>query len=1110
MKRSILALTILLSSVTYVNSKTPNKVGELATSIPNFSISTENACIGQQVLFTDISEGPAIKWLWQFDGTSPSTSQLQNPVVTYTASGVFSATLTVTFAEEGDLTVIKTDIIKVAPNPSATFSLSSPPCAGSPLNFINTGSLGTHSWLFDGGVPATSSAVNPSGISISPVGSHIVSHSVTSDGCVGVSTQTISVFDPIGGVSVATTSANCITGLGSFTIGTIGGGTSPFSFVVNGDLTGTATVYPNKAPGGYTINVTDAKGCPFTKTLTLNSLPKPTAVAVSVIATPCNQSLGKIQITGVTGGIQTYSFSVNGSAFTTNSVYPNLSANIHTVVVKDGNFCTFTTGVNVPNSQGPSNFTVAVANETCVAGGNGSINFTNVTGGTNPLSYSITGRNFQTSPIFTNLNAGVYVVTVKDNGGCTSSKNITLTTIAPTDVAITVTSTPCGVNNGKISLGTVTGGAFSYSFSLDGGNFTTATNYAGLAAGQHTIVVKDGNQCLFSKTTQILNTSGPTNFSISVASETCNLSNGSITISNIISGTPIFSYSLNGGPTQTTTSFGNLSSGNYVIGVTDQAGCVITKTTSVAKIAPTNISVSVTNAACNVNIGSILIESVSGGVPTFSFSMDGGAINTNTLFTGLVGGTHSVLVVDGNNCPFTKTITVGGPTKLGPLSLNVSVKKAGCTSPNDGSITILGVTGGTFPYSFKFNNSLLFTQLSTYIGLSAGNYTFVVKDLNSTCQLTTVVPVGTVAAGPNQINWDGNSSTCGSVNGALSFTVTSGGTSPFTYKLDGPIENARIQSSQNFNSLPSGDYTLTVTDANGCVFNPSGAFPVWSYRNQGNWVTFPWPPHYTSPTIAIPTEIEAILGDAFCGLINGSMINIRTKELSELLSNMSYTIKKLGVGGSTVIANSNANLLNIAPASYIITSSTSQQCQFSRKVLINNLSVAPTPTVNVMNNGAYLRSTSSIGNQWFLNGAPIAGATSQNFVQTSNGDYYVEVTAGNCQTVLSNTVTISNLGGRSSVINDKIGEVITSTNVELNLFPNPNQGHFTFEFISDRSENYRITTTNVLGEIMYSKELVYQTGTYVEEMDFSKLPKGIYIVEVKGIKNCISKKIVIY
>src|SRR5687768_10627613 len=113
MKKTILVLVTLLSCFMRVNANTKNNDPViLAPSVPDFSASVESACVGQTVAFTDMSVGPAIKWLWKFEGASPLTSQLQNPVVTYTASGTLSATLTVTFEGDGDQTVIKTEFIK--------------------------------------------------------------------------------------------------------------------------------------------------------------------------------------------------------------------------------------------------------------------------------------------------------------------------------------------------------------------------------------------------------------------------------------------------------------------------------------------------------------------------------------------------------------------------------------------------------------------------------------------------------------------------------------------------------------------------------------------------------------------------------------------------------------------------------------------------------------------------------------------------------------------------------------------------------------------------------------------------------------------------------------
>jgi PKD repeat protein/photosystem II stability/assembly factor-like uncharacterized protein len=62
---------------------------------PDFTANVTTICPGQTINFTDLSIGGPTSWSWSFPGGTPSASTLQNPIVTYSASGIYSVTLTV-------------------------------------------------------------------------------------------------------------------------------------------------------------------------------------------------------------------------------------------------------------------------------------------------------------------------------------------------------------------------------------------------------------------------------------------------------------------------------------------------------------------------------------------------------------------------------------------------------------------------------------------------------------------------------------------------------------------------------------------------------------------------------------------------------------------------------------------------------------------------------------------------------------------------------------------------------------------------------------------------------------------------------------------------------
>ncbi len=87
-----------------------------ATSLPlckaEFTISNSQICEGGQVTFSDVSYNSPVSWLWSFPGGSPSSSNLQNPSVTYNHKGNYNVTLTVSDGTNSK-TITKTNLINV-------------------------------------------------------------------------------------------------------------------------------------------------------------------------------------------------------------------------------------------------------------------------------------------------------------------------------------------------------------------------------------------------------------------------------------------------------------------------------------------------------------------------------------------------------------------------------------------------------------------------------------------------------------------------------------------------------------------------------------------------------------------------------------------------------------------------------------------------------------------------------------------------------------------------------------------------------------------------------------------------------------------------------------
>lgn len=100
---------------------------DLYTSIPttpvaSFTSNNTTICVGQSVQFTNTSTGQPTSYSWSFTGGSPTTSTLQNPVITYNNVGTYAVSLTVTNAN-GTNVANQTNYITVVGNSGAPLPL---------------------------------------------------------------------------------------------------------------------------------------------------------------------------------------------------------------------------------------------------------------------------------------------------------------------------------------------------------------------------------------------------------------------------------------------------------------------------------------------------------------------------------------------------------------------------------------------------------------------------------------------------------------------------------------------------------------------------------------------------------------------------------------------------------------------------------------------------------------------------------------------------------------------------------------------------------------------------------------------------------------------------
>ncbi len=248
-----------------------------------------------------------------------------------------------------------------------------------------------------------------------------------------------------------------------------------------------------------------------------------------------------------------------------------------------------------------------------------------------------------------------------------------------------------------------------------------------------------------------------------------------------------------------TPSISAVSGGTYSLTSTDAYGCTANASQTIS-IANLNVSGTTTNVSCIGGTNGGIDITVTGTNAPFTYNWGGGIVSQDR--TNIVAGTYTVTVSNTVGCSVTASYTITQPTSnLTSTATNVSVS---CNAGNNGSIN-LTPNGGVSPYTFAWSNAATTEDISS---LTANTYSVTITDFNGCSTTRSVVITQPTAIVTSETHVNGN---CfGASNGSIDLTV-SGGTGAYTYNW------SNSASTQDISSLASGNYTVTVADANSCT-----------------------------------------------------------------------------------------------------------------------------------------------------------------------------------------------------------------------------------------------------------------------------------------------------
>ena len=670
------------------------------------------------------------------------------------------------------------------------------------ITISTTGSTGPYLFDWNGSLPdGSATQINLSG------GSYSVT--VTDDNGCRRTLPNIMVGEPDEIDIIGSPTAIAPGGTGGITV-EVEGGRAPYDYSWDGPggfSSNSEDLINLTAPGTYCLTVTDNSDCTDVQCF---SVMGQLAVISTVVNVGCaDQADGSIDIT-VSGGSGNYDYSWgDGTTIISNDQdLTGLNPGEYTVTITSGS-SQITQTVNLdPATPIVIDGTVTPAN----SGDNGAIVLT-VTGGTTP--YSFLWDDGVTTQNRTGLASGQHCVTVTDANDCTADRCFTVGSAAAAVSSVSTTPTSCSDSDDGRVRAVLTNVAVPLTVRVEptGATSTSPTNTVevDLPAGTYTLFFTDA-QGVMLDTTVSVSAPEPLTANPVVTSDTEDTDCTGMIVLEIAGGTAPYDVSWSDMGTGATRSL--LCAGDYVAVVTDANGCTLTAgLINVGRI--DEELVAITDVACEDGTEGGIDVSITGGSTPYTFAWTRSGTPAEVIadtedLTGQPAGDYRLRITDATGASLTRDYTIGisaGFVADAMVTSDFNGFGTTCAGAEDGRIVITLSGQGDFMFEFTRDGSLVGTD-SILDNAAAGTYLATVIDEGG-CEASIEVEV----TAPPAIVIDGTITdlTCAGETDGVIAIAPSGGVGGYSVAWSTEAETPRIS------GLATGDYSVTVTDANGCT-----------------------------------------------------------------------------------------------------------------------------------------------------------------------------------------------------------------------------------------------------------------------------------------------------
>ncbi|MCU0346123.1 MAG: gliding motility-associated C-terminal domain-containing protein [Saprospiraceae bacterium] len=529
----------------------------------------------------------------------------------------------------------------------------------------------------------------------------------------------------------------------------------------------------NIAAGTYAVTCTGANGCTATLSATVaNTNSNISLSATSTASTSCVSANGEINLSASPSGVYIYLWS-NGA---TSEDLTGIAAGTYSVTATDANGCSTTVSVTVDGTAQPQ---VALSGPAEVCAGS----FTTLAASPGFVSYL--WSNGQAANSITVSQPGDYSVTATDAGGCTAIATHNIAQLPAPAPVIEGPSTSCG---GSTEF-TVAGGVFTQ-FIWNTGATTPSITVS--LSGDYSVTVTDASGC--------------TGFDVATLSFGTSLLPAIVSDAGTCDGTATLdagpgyaSYLWSNGATTQNINVSNAAT--YTVTVSDGSGCTGEDAISVSIPNPPQVAIMGASSICQGSTTTL-------SVPAIFTQINWSTGASTASITASQPITYNVTVTDANGCTATDALTLTVGSSLSP-DITATLTDCNGTSSLD---------AGTGFASYLWSNGATTPSITVIAG---GSYLVTVSDASG-CTGTAVENY--VPPTPPTVQVLGASAHC---EGDFSVLVAEGDFLGYLWSTG--------QTSQEIMVMLGGDYSVTVSDANGCTA-------------AGNWTITPIAPSLTALT----------------------------------------------------------------------------------------------------------------------------------------------------------------------------------------------------------------------------------------------------------------------